>query len=397
MIKTQASIIAPKLRPNRLIKVLKGANNGPTVVFFGGVHGNEPAGVQAIEQVLGGLQQEQGNIFGTVYGIAGNLAALELGVRYRTEDLNRIWQQERIEEIKSQDASKPHHEAQELREIYGQLQLILNTHQPPFYFIDIHTTSSPTSPFIVMNDSLLNRRFTNHYPLPKVLGIEEYLHGALLSYINELGYVSFGFESGQHNDPKAVEHTVHFMKFSLGLIGSMKVDKVWLAKERMALQKTSAIPTTFFEITYEHHINQADKFKMLPGYVNFQTVARGDEIAIYNGSTIKAKKRNRLFMPLYQKQGSEGFYFIRPIPPFFLWLSKQLRKYNFDHMLTWLPRISWKDRTKRVLLINTKVARFMAKSFFHLLGYRVRSKGKHQLLLRSREAASKDAQYPNRW
>ena len=39
---------------------------------------------------------------------------------------------------------------------------------------------------------------------PIVLGIEEYLQGPLLSYINTLGYVSLGFESGQHDNKQAI-------------------------------------------------------------------------------------------------------------------------------------------------------------------------------------------------
>jgi hypothetical protein len=65
------------------------------------------------------------------------------------------------------------------------INLILEEESGPFYFFDLHTTSSDTIPFITVNDSLLNREFTSMYPLPSILGIEEYLEGPLLSYINE--------------------------------------------------------------------------------------------------------------------------------------------------------------------------------------------------------------------
>jgi len=397
MIKTKDSEHKQTLVSNRIINVLKGNPDGPTVVFFGGVHGNEPAGVQAIGKAFGTIQNSGQTVQGTVYGIAGNLTALGRGIRYQTEDLNRIWNPDRIEEIKKAKAISLQDEEQELREIYEQLQFILNHNSPPFYFIDIHTTSSPTSPFIVMNDSLLNRRFTNHYPLPKVLGIEEYLHGALLSFINEMGYVSFGFESGQHDDPVAVDHTIFFINYTLGLIGSLKETEKWIAEQRKELAKTSTIPTTFFEITYEHHLTASDEFEMHPGFVNFQKVRKGIAIAKYNGTVVKTAGQKRLFMPLYQRQGSEGFYYIRPINRFFLWLSKQLRTYNFDNLMTWLPGITWQNQERQTLLIDTRVARYLAKSLFHLLGYRVRNVGSNKLALKSREAASKDSEYPSSW
>lgn len=48
----------------------------------------------------------------------------------------------------------------------------------------------------MVNDSFLNCIYIKNYLLFIVLGIEEYLEGFLLNYINELGYVVFGFEGG---------------------------------------------------------------------------------------------------------------------------------------------------------------------------------------------------------
>ena len=184
---------------HRIIGKIKGKNAGPTVVFFAGIHGNEFAGVHALIEVFSRLSED--DINGTVYGIAGNLPALEKSQRYLEEDLNRIWTKERIEVLPSKtERSIEENEQSEMLEI---LNDILRLHKGPLYFIDFHTTSSKTIPFITINDALINRIFSKKFPVPIVLGIEEYLHGPLLSYINALGYVSLGFESGQHDDEQA--------------------------------------------------------------------------------------------------------------------------------------------------------------------------------------------------
>ena len=51
--------------------------------------------------------------------------------------------------------------------------------------------------------------------LTLLLGIEEYLQGPLLSYINTLGYVSLGFESGQHDNKQAILNNIAFINLAL--------------------------------------------------------------------------------------------------------------------------------------------------------------------------------------
>ena len=54
------------------------------------------------------------------------------------------------------------------------------------------------------------------------MGIEEYLDGPLLSYINEQGYLAIGFESGQHTAKEAVDNSIAFMWLSLVYGGALK-------------------------------------------------------------------------------------------------------------------------------------------------------------------------------
>ncbi|MEM9078337.1 MAG: succinylglutamate desuccinylase/aspartoacylase family protein [Bacteroidota bacterium] len=378
----------------RILGHIKGGNDGPTVVFFGGIHGNEPAGVLALQQVFKELEGNQAGLSGECIGIAGNLKALKKEVRFIDEDLNRIWFSHQLKALAEPSVALNAEEA-EMIEVHFLIEEIIQNSKPPFYFIDLHTTSGETEPFIVMNDSLLNRSFTANYPLPVILGIEEYLTGALLSHINEMGYVAFGFESGQHTDHKAIVNARNFIEYTLGLVGFTPIKKMELNRIKSKLQQYTEAPQRFYEIYYQHLIQKGTLFKMLPGFANFQSVPKGISIAMNGDGLITTDKKRQLFMPLYQDKGYEGFYFIRSIPLFYLWLSRYLRKLKVDGWLSRLPGVSWASPNKETLVLDKRTARFFAKSFFHLLGYRAREMDGNHLLLKNRERNSKTAFYKN--
>ena len=98
-------------------------------------------------------------------------------------------------------------------------------------------------------------------------------------------------------------------------------------------------------------------------------------------------------MPLYQSKGKEGYFIIKRINPVFLSLSAILRKMKTDSLLTLLPGVFWESDRKDALVVNLKVARFFAKSIFHLLGYRNKKVDSKYIKLYNRERASKTEMY----
>ncbi len=380
-------------RLTRVIGHIKGKKKGPTLIFFGGIHGNEPAGVYALNKVLDRLENYSSDCFGELYALAGNLNALKKNMRYEDEDLNRIWFADRLaSKVNSHSSSK---ESIEMLELYELIVQIMEVSRPPYYFIDIHTTSGASEPFLVVNDSLLNRKFTKKYPLPVILGIEEYLNGALLSYMNDWGYVAFGFESGQHETPSAVTNAINFIWYTMALTGFYQLERDKVLRLHKALHGAGTSPKSFYEIYYQHLLTENDKFLMMPGFVNFEMVDRATAIAYDKNGPIVAKRKRRLFMPLYQKKGTEGFYYIRKIPLIFLALSKHLRWIGADSILTLLPGIDWASPKKDSLMVDKRVARFYAKAIFHLLGYRARALDKEHLVLKNRERNSRNLHYKN--
>ncbi|MCS6904382.1 MAG: succinylglutamate desuccinylase/aspartoacylase family protein, partial [Bacteroidia bacterium] len=168
---------------------------GPLLLFIAGMHGNEPAGVQALQNFAFFLKQQQPSIRGRIVGLIGNTKALMQKKRYLDVDFNRIWGCKG----KNFQFYGPKHAAEyeEFVEIATFIETLLQQPWEEIIFVDLHTTSAPSVPFLLLGDTIRNRQFVEPMPLPKILGLEEQLKGPLLSVINEWGYISIGFEAGQ--------------------------------------------------------------------------------------------------------------------------------------------------------------------------------------------------------
>jgi len=380
----------------RIINKIEGNPQGPTIVFFAGIHGNEPAGVLALEQELKKLEKYKHLIEGTIYGICGNLKALEAKRRYIEEDLNRIWEANHLNSLHEKQSLNPEEQEQAL--VFELLQDILNTEKAPFYFIDFHTTSSKTIPFITINDATINRKFSGLFPVPIVLGIEEHLNGPLLSYINELGYVSLGFESGQHDEKEAVENAIAFIHLTLLFAGSTSTahfPEQYIYFNQ--LKKAAAGIRDVFEVIDLYSIKKNENFEMQPGFKSFQKIEKEVVLATSDLIPIQSNYKGRIFMPLYQREGKEGFFIIKKIRPIYLKASLWVRNLKFDSLFSLFPGINWENDDKKALVVDLKIAKFLVKPLFHLLGYRNRQINEDHIRLHNRERASKTDMYKNQF
>ena len=146
----------------------RGARPGPTLVLIGGVHGNEPGGVAAIRAVLGQLGRVEHR--GEVVGLAGNLAALERGVRCNQRDLNRGWSEERLAALLDADPSTLANEDLEQRQLAARLAELSAQAVGPMAVLDLHSMSGPGAPFTCMADVVRNRKLAFGLPIPVVVG-----------------------------------------------------------------------------------------------------------------------------------------------------------------------------------------------------------------------------------
>ena len=369
----------------RVIGRLGDPSAGPTLMVFGAVHGNEPAGYRAMTSLFAGLDESKIQLRGAVIGLVGNRRALAEGVRFVQEDLNRLWLSEAVEKIRGTQPLLA--ELEEARDLYREIENVLATAAGPVYALDIHTTSGPGPAFVVFDDALQNRELALELEVPRVLGIEEELEGTLIDYLNARGVRTAAFEAGQHDDPASVEQAdaaIWVAMRASGVLGRSHEAEVELARQRLAAA-ARGLPN-LFEVKYRHAIKPGSGFEMKPGLKGFQLVLKGEPVASEFGAPVRVPQGGRLLMPLYQAQGEDGYFIIRPVWTPWLALSARLRRLRFERFVHWLPGVRRLDDSGSEIEVNLKVARWLPLDFFHLLGFRrVGTVGPHLFLKRRDE------------
>lgn len=357
-------------RYKRLLGRIRGEQPGPTVVAVGGMHGNEPSGVEALQAILRELEKMQGRFRGEFVALAGNLRALEAGIRFVDADLNRMW---KLNKDMTNLAPVPEvYEKKEMEELQTIVDQIESERRGPLVFLDLHTTSSQSPPFILCGDTLRNRDFISDMPIPKVLGLDERLNGPFLSYLNVQGHVTVCFEAGQHTDPQAYHNHIALLWILLAKAGNLSAKDIpQLEASRKLLKEQSGRDLQgFHEVVMRYGVMAHEKFVMRPGYRNFQPIAENEHLADTKFSRVKAIISGMIFMPLYQAQGDDGFFIIRRIPRRRVRRSVWLRRLHFQALLPLFPGIRSHPTRKGMLLVNPKYYRILGPSLLHVLGFR---------------------------
>jgi succinylglutamate desuccinylase len=301
---------------SRLIGKIEGDHTSPTVVFSGGIHGNEPAGVLALVKVFNRLKEKNIAVNGSILAIIGNRKALHINQRYIVNDLNRLWTPENIHKLHNGGFSK-NNITPEIKEMIEIDELLMNfikgKSAEKRYFIDLHTTSSNTIPFAAIDKIKNSIAFAMQLPLPFIINLDEFLKGTLLHYLDHINFGAMIFEAGTHEDPKSVY--VHEALVWIALYTTGVIEKKDIPNYDSLITLLSGInqnPHQVFRIIHREPNNNGT-FKMMPGFVNFQPIKRGQPLASYNGNGINSQKDGHIFMPLYQSQGLDGYFIVEKI------------------------------------------------------------------------------------
>jgi len=370
----------------RVLGRVSGKRPGPTLLCIAGLHGNEPAGVSAASTVLERLAPRARVMRGDVVALAGNRRALAAGCRFIDRDLNRAWTDERLDRMRREGRLNGTAEDHEQVELLGAIEEVVGAARGPVYVLDLHTTSGGGGPFTTFGDTLPNRAFATHLPVPMILGIEELLEGTLLAFLGGHGLVAVVYETGQHTEPAAADRAEAGIWLEIGALGLLPERHLPEARTARAFLRgdTEALPR-LMEMRYRHPIGPEDQFRMNPGWENFRPVEPGQPLARDVRGEIVANQGGRMLMPLYQAQGEDGFFLIREFAPFWLRVSRVLRTLRADHLLHLLPGVGRDPARPDTLIVRKHVARWYALQLFHLLGYRrVEDAGDHLLVRRRR-------------
>ena len=369
----------------RELGYIDGAEAGPTLILLGGLHGNEPAGVIAIQRVLADLHGEEAGIKGHVIGVVGNCQALAADQRFLEYDLNRAWHPDYLTRLRAQVVFN-RGEDQEQVELDRVLSKIIGAATGRLFLLDIHTTSGPGSAFAILDDTLPNREVALDFPVPLIFGLEEELSGTLASYLTPQAVTALGFEAGQHTDPRSVDRAEAAIWIALESGGLLKSPLEERARQaRQYLIDDSEVGRRIFEVRHRHAIRQDDRFRMKTGYESFGCVKAGEIVATSTDGDVEVPFGGRLLMPLYQDQGEDGFFLIREVRPVWLPISSALRKLHLERYLHLFPGVQRHPLRGESFIVDLRYARWMARQLFHLLGFRREGRLDRILVMTRRE------------
>jgi succinylglutamate desuccinylase len=295
----------------------KALRPGPRLVVLGGLHGNEPAGILAAERVLATLgRMDPARVRGEFVAVRGNRPAIAQSRRYVDRDINRLWTAERIELLgrgRLPDGESLTAEHRELLRLHRFLSPLLAPARQPRYFLDVHTSSADGPPFGLFSDTPANRAFALRLGVPMLTGLENYLIGITTEFFTRRGAVAAGIEAGQHDSPLAVDHAegaIWGALFAAGMVAPRHAPEGRLAYERLAA-KGRAIPSPL-AVVHRHAIQPEDRYRTRPGFQNFDPVRGGQVIGRDRSGPVRTPRAGRIIMPLYQKQGEDGFFLAVP-------------------------------------------------------------------------------------
>lgn len=307
------------------------AADGPVLVAVCGAHGNEPAGVDAVREILAGLTAAQPRARGRFVAVTGNRAALARGVRYVDADLNRLWTDDAVRDLTDHGSPSAIDgsggiqggvEAAEQAELFATLAAITgdgdahgsgDVHHGRVSILDLHTTSAPSAPFAIALPTVPNRRLLAGVPLPLVHGLEGRLTGTLSSWLARAGHAALSVEGGQHVEGSSIRHLVHVLWLALANGGVLDRRDVAWAANAAALRTARAGRPAGVTVAYRHPVGRGDGFRMRPGLESFQRVRKGAVLAETHAGPVAAPLGGVLLFPLYQGLGDDGFFIARRI------------------------------------------------------------------------------------
>lgn len=367
----EVPVPAPIVPPgDRLLGRRIDGAGGPRLICLAGLHGNEPAGLAAVERVFAALEGADASLQGGLVGLAGNLGALAAGRRFLDRDLNRLWDRKTLQEVRAGERRSAEHA--ELAAIDDRLTELIAESPGRVFLLDLHTTSGSGPAFAVLDDSLPNRRFAMALPVPLVLGLEEELVGTLVFHLTSLGVTSVAFEGGQHEDPTSVDRCEAAIWIALAAAGILPRELQARAEEaRRLLRENRGASPHLVEVLYRHRVAPLDAFRMEPGFASFDEVDDGQALGVDRRGAVVAPLAGRLLMPLYQTQGDDGFFVVAPVRRFWFELSAMLRRWRVGRWLHLLPGVRRHPDEPEAYVVNRAIARWLVRDLFHLLGFKL--------------------------
>lgn len=226
----------------------------PEILVIGGVHGDEPSGVNAVNKVYDWLSSSDITVHKNIGFVIANPNAVEQNVRYIDIDLNRNF---------LGDYDSEHLESQ----IAAELHSLIETAE---IVLSLHSTHSSTEPFGIthMNPKRDVLKAALDLPITKVVRESEGMAaGNMVSYPNVLEIES-GYQHSKRAKSNAIEITKQFLESTGGITAGRTTREqiqtdcvVYELQEKVAKQGQISLFVDNFEEVDANEVYAVDKHK----------------------------------------------------------------------------------------------------------------------------------------
>ncbi|WP_255190627.1 succinylglutamate desuccinylase/aspartoacylase domain-containing protein [Natronobeatus ordinarius] len=216
----------------------------PELAVLAGVHGDEPCGVRAVERLL----EDRPPVTRPVKLVVANERALERGVRYVDEDLNRAF---------PGDLDADSHE--------GRLAFDLTRELEGCLTFSMHSTQSHADPFAVVDDVTdVARTVCAQLPVTSLVETGDFVEGRPFTAVETIEV-----ECGLQGSRKAAENADRLTRAFLTAVGALPGDTV--GRTLPVFRLVDRIPKT-----------RADSYEVF--VENFERVDPGEPYAAADGA-----------------------------------------------------------------------------------------------------------------
>ena len=265
---------------NDILKI-KSGKPGPTIALFAGVHGDETAGIWALQNIAPTLNLKKG----VVYIVFANPPAIEKSVRMIAKNLNRCFV------AGNEGATYEDRRARQLMSILDQCDALL----------DLHMFYEPGEPFAICEQPSLE--VASYLPLKIVsTGWTQAEPGATDGYMYNKGKQALCVECG--GIPEAKERV------------ALAEEIVWRFLQYYQIVEAKYQPKTYKQKlatvkAAQHKTSEA--FMLLSGFKDFQNLTPGQVIATDGPKEFRAGENECIIFPHYRARVGEEAYLIGDI------------------------------------------------------------------------------------
>lgn len=225
--------------------------NNPDIAVVGGIHGDEPCGVNAVKRLL----EESPDLQRSVVFVIANEKAIDAETRYVEEDLNRVF---------PGDENGQTHESQLAAELHDVIGDCLT--------LSMHSTQSYDGPFALV-DGITDevRRPLRELTLDAVVDVGPHSKGRVFEVIPRTIEVECGYQGSE----QATENAIQLVWEFLAATGSLPPESDFSPDEEPAASNIEETP--LFRLDRQIPKDEAESYNVYAS--NFEQVVEGQPFA----------------------------------------------------------------------------------------------------------------------